>query len=128
MLAFRPVIIEVSHFASLQDGKREVIVVRSDNGQKWFEHTASAMDDATIDSLCGVSGENYSVDSFMYSLFYAPFCITHCNVVYPKTINMPYWLKSHTSVALNQCEHNIVPLQGIFRGAPGPTATKRIEE
>ena len=64
LASFRPVVIEVSHFASLQDGKREVIVVRSDNGQKWFEHpTASATDDAAIEALCGgVSGENDSVD------------------------------------------------------------------
>lgn len=31
---------EVPHFASLRDGERDVMVLRSDDGVTWYEHTA----------------------------------------------------------------------------------------
>ena len=34
-----PVLLEVPHFASLRDGERELIVLRSDDGETWQEHT-----------------------------------------------------------------------------------------
>jgi len=34
------VIVEVPHFASLRDGERDVMVLRSDDGFSWYEHRA----------------------------------------------------------------------------------------
>ena len=33
-----PVIIEVPHFASLRGKEREIVILRSDNGENWKEH------------------------------------------------------------------------------------------
>jgi len=46
-----PVIIEVPHFASLRGKEREVIVLRSDNGETWKEHTLEATEDAVQEVL-----------------------------------------------------------------------------
>lgn len=40
-----PVIFEVPHFASLRGQEREIIILRSDNGRSWSEHTAPPFDD-----------------------------------------------------------------------------------
>ena len=42
----RPVIIEVPHFASLRGKEREIVILRSDNGEKWSEHTLEATETA----------------------------------------------------------------------------------
>lgn len=34
-----PVVMEVPHFASLRGKEREIIILRSDNGETWREHT-----------------------------------------------------------------------------------------
>lgn len=47
----RPVIIEVPHFASLRGKQREIIVLRSDNGETWKEHTLEANEEAVQDVL-----------------------------------------------------------------------------
>ncbi|UJR15901.1 hypothetical protein I4U23_002824 [Adineta vaga] len=44
-----PVILEIPHFASLRNHEREIVVLRSDNGEKWTEHTSSIADDAVRD-------------------------------------------------------------------------------
>uniref|UniRef100_A0A183BHZ8 Death domain-containing protein n=1 Tax=Globodera pallida TaxID=36090 RepID=A0A183BHZ8_GLOPA len=41
-----PVIIEVPHFASLRGREREVVILRSENGQNWKEHQLEATEDA----------------------------------------------------------------------------------
>ncbi|KAI4470519.1 ankyrin repeat and protein kinase domain-containing protein [Holotrichia oblita] len=46
-----PVIIEVPHFASLRGKQREIIVLRSDNGETWKEHTLEANEEAVQDVL-----------------------------------------------------------------------------
>ncbi|XP_017778994.1 PREDICTED: ankyrin-3-like isoform X4 [Nicrophorus vespilloides] len=46
-----PVIIEVPHFASLRVKQREIIVLRSDNGETWKEHTLEANEEAIQDVL-----------------------------------------------------------------------------
>ncbi|KAG5900648.1 hypothetical protein JTB14_005921 [Gonioctena quinquepunctata] len=46
-----PVIIEVPHFASLRGKQREIIVLRSDNGETWKEHTLEANEEAIQDVL-----------------------------------------------------------------------------
>ncbi|XP_076264402.1 uncharacterized protein LOC143198798 isoform X3 [Rhynchophorus ferrugineus] len=46
-----PVIIEVPHFASLRGKQREIIVLRSENGETWKEHTLESNEEAIQDVL-----------------------------------------------------------------------------
>ena len=46
-------IIEVPHFASLRGKEREIVILRSDNGKEWREHTAEATEDAINEALNG---------------------------------------------------------------------------
>lgn len=46
-----PVILEVPHFGSLRQKEREIIILRSDNGQTWREHTLQDSDEAVCDVL-----------------------------------------------------------------------------
>merc|ERR1711971_907566 len=46
-----PVIIEVPHFASLRGKEREIVILRSDNGETWREHTLEATEDAVQEVL-----------------------------------------------------------------------------
>lgn len=41
-----PVILEVPHFASLRGREREIVILRSDDGQHWREHQLQATEDA----------------------------------------------------------------------------------
>lgn len=50
-MIYRPVILEVPHFASLRGKQREIIVLRSDNGETWKEHTLEANEEAIQDVL-----------------------------------------------------------------------------
>lgn len=57
-------IIEVPHFASLRGKEREIVIMRSDNGEAWYEHTMVATEDAVNDTLNGsFTGRNGSVAS-----------------------------------------------------------------
>lgn len=47
----RPVIIEVPHFASLRGRERELIVLRSENGTTWKEHSLEANEEAVQEVL-----------------------------------------------------------------------------
>merc|ERR1712223_718538 len=46
-----PVIIEVPHFASLRNKEREIVILRSDNGETWREHTLEATEEAVQEVL-----------------------------------------------------------------------------
>lgn len=48
---YSPVIIEVPHFASLRGKEREIVILRSDNGETWREHTLEASEEAVQDVL-----------------------------------------------------------------------------
>ena len=50
-LYHRPVIIEVPHFASLRNKEREIVILRSDNGETWREHTLEATEEAVQEVL-----------------------------------------------------------------------------
>ena len=54
-----PVVIEVPHFASLRGKEREIVVLRSDNGETWREHAIDSSDQA-VQEIIGSSfeGEN----------------------------------------------------------------------
>jgi ankyrin len=45
------VIIEVPHFAALRGKEREIVILRSDNGETWKEHTLEATEDAVQEVL-----------------------------------------------------------------------------
>merc|ERR1719362_1409284 len=46
-----PVIIEVPHFVSLRGKEREIVILRSDNGENWKEHTLEATEEAVQEVL-----------------------------------------------------------------------------
>jgi ankyrin len=46
-----PVILEVPHFASLRGREREIVILRSDDGQHWKEHQLEATEDAVQEVL-----------------------------------------------------------------------------
>jgi ankyrin len=56
------VVIEVPHFASLRDGERDIIVLRSDNGTTWRRHSALITGLAVHDVL-GSSFEGEGLES-----------------------------------------------------------------
>lgn len=51
VFSFSPVILEVPHFASLRQKEREIIILRSDNGETWREHTLYDSEEAIQDVL-----------------------------------------------------------------------------
>ncbi|KAK3742699.1 hypothetical protein RRG08_025644 [Elysia crispata] len=51
-----PVLLEVPHYASLRGKEREVVVLRSDNGEDWYEHPMQATEEAVAEAL-GSSAE-----------------------------------------------------------------------
>ncbi|XP_050292765.1 ankyrin-3-like isoform X2 [Anthonomus grandis grandis] len=53
-----PVIIEVPHFAALRGKEREIVILRSDNGESWKEHTV----DATEEILNEVLHESFEAE------------------------------------------------------------------
>ena len=52
----RPVLLEVPHYASLRGKEREVVILRSDNGENWYEHPMQATEEAVAEAL-GSSAE-----------------------------------------------------------------------
>lgn len=63
-----PILLEVPHFASLRGKEREVVVLRSDNGESWYEHPVQATEDAVVEALGtsaegGIHGSQPSVSS-----------------------------------------------------------------
>jgi ankyrin len=61
-----PIIIEIPHFASLRDKEREILVLRSDNGEKWYEHpiqtTNMALEEAFEASILNSSDDGLLID------------------------------------------------------------------
>ncbi|XP_076460033.1 uncharacterized protein LOC143293050 isoform X37 [Babylonia areolata] len=48
-----PIIMEIPHYASLRGKEREVVVMRSDNGESWYEHPLAATEEAVSEALGG---------------------------------------------------------------------------
>lgn len=44
LVDFRPIAIEIPHFASLRGSQREIVVIRSDDGEVWREHKQACSD------------------------------------------------------------------------------------
>ncbi|BES87251.1 ankyrin 3, node of Ranvier (ankyrin G) [Nesidiocoris tenuis] len=58
-----PVMIEVPHFGALRGKEREIVILRSDNGETWREHTFEATEEAVHDVL-GHSFEKDEIAQF----------------------------------------------------------------
>jgi hypothetical protein len=43
-----PVLLEIPHFASAAAGEREIVVLRSNDGENWSEHISDTVDDTQI--------------------------------------------------------------------------------
>ena len=52
-ILYRPVIIEVPHFASLRGREREIVILRSEDGEHWKEHPLDATEDSIQEALGG---------------------------------------------------------------------------
>lgn len=65
ILHFRPVIVEIPHFASLGRGDRELVVLRSENGSVWKEHRSRYGDDVLETILNGMD-EGKTCSLFMH--------------------------------------------------------------
>ncbi|BFG06786.1 ankyrin-3 [Drosophila madeirensis] len=46
-----PITLEVPHFGSLRENEREIIILRSDNGESWREHSLYENEEHNLDSL-----------------------------------------------------------------------------
>lgn len=66
---FRPVLIEIPHFASLRGKEREIQIMRSDNGETWYEHPLIATDDAVAQAMAGTFEGGKPVDSMLSEPF-----------------------------------------------------------
>lgn len=49
-----PVIVEIPHFGSMRGKERELIVLRSDNGDTWKEHQSDVKPEDLADLLTGM--------------------------------------------------------------------------
>ena len=56
--ALRPVIVEIPHFGSMRGKERELIVLRSDNGDTWKEHQSDARTEDLLELLNGMDEGN----------------------------------------------------------------------
>ncbi|XP_068152331.1 ankyrin-3 [Drosophila tropicalis] len=46
-----PIVLEVPHFGSLREKEREIIILRSDNGESWREHSLYENEEYTLEAL-----------------------------------------------------------------------------
>lgn len=63
-----PVIIEVPHFASLRGHEREIVILRSDNGETWREHNLDATEEAVQDVLNESFDANGNLKNILYEI------------------------------------------------------------
>ncbi len=58
------------HFASLRGKEREIIILRSDNGETWREHTLEASEEAVLEVLnASFDGDNGTSFKNIFRLF-----------------------------------------------------------
>ena len=72
-------IIEVPHFASLRGKEREIVILRSDNGETWREHTLEATEEAVQEVLqesFDPDGKNHRKNVTIFNKTTTYFCIT----------------------------------------------------
>lgn len=67
MYLTRPVIVEIPHFGSMRGQERELILLRSENGETWKEHVYDCKTDDLIQLLNGMDeGEAHIFTSFLF--------------------------------------------------------------
>lgn len=65
MYLTRPVIVEIPHFGSMRGQERELILLRSENGESWKEHLYDYKTDDLNQLLCGMDeGKARALTSF----------------------------------------------------------------
>lgn len=64
--------IEVPNFGSLRGSEREIVVLRSDNGETWREHTVELTDEIVKDILGANFEKEGIVVKTLYILFHPP--------------------------------------------------------
>jgi len=69
IIYFRPVILEIPHFASLRNREREIVVLRSDNGEKWTEHTGPITDEAVREVLGDTVDSEGTTFYYLFEIF-----------------------------------------------------------
>lgn len=65
----RPVIVEIPHFGSMRGQERELILLRSENGETWKEHLYDCKTDDLNQLLNGMDEGKACVPSFFSSFF-----------------------------------------------------------
>lgn len=50
----RPVIVEIPHFGSMRGQERELIILRSENGESWKEHLYDCRTEELVQLLAGM--------------------------------------------------------------------------
>lgn len=60
-----PVIVEIPHFGSMRGKERELIVLRSENGETWKEHQFDSKSEDLTELLNGMDEGNYSDSLFL---------------------------------------------------------------
>ena len=61
-------LIEIPHFASLREKEREIQILRSDNGETWYEHPMMATEDAVAQAMAGTFEGGKPIDSMLSEL------------------------------------------------------------
>lgn len=62
-----PVIVEIPHFGSMRGKERELIVLRSENGETWKEHQFDSKNEDLTELLNGMDEGNYDGSLFLYT-------------------------------------------------------------
>ena len=74
---------EIPHFASLRNREREIVVVRSDNGEKWTEHAGPSTDEATREAL----GDTVDSEGKQFFIFYSSIHFSHSELESTEELN-----------------------------------------
>ena len=100
----RPVIIEVPHFAALRGKEREIVILRSDNGETWREHTLEATEDAVQEVL----QESFDADGNLVLLHFNVLCtlLKDLNTIDSLLFNIFNYIYRNESVGRLKHEQN----------------------
>lgn len=61
-----PVIVEIPHFGSMRGKERELIVLRSENGETWKEHQFDSKNEDLTELLNGMDEGNDNKSWFLF--------------------------------------------------------------
>lgn len=78
--------IEVPHFASLRGSEREIVILRSDNGEAWREHTVESSEEVVQEILSHSFEKEGQYPSFIITLFSCCRCLSESTNQYKKKL------------------------------------------